>query len=180
LLRRHFAPRSVFRLQFGSTVLTRCRQVIYDLVQLDQSQLFALKETILTALDHSQAGPKAIQTQLSLAVSALALQLIQWTEPIQNIIQRYSHNPAAVPLLLEFLRVLPEEINGNTKIPVSVSIFNPSRLRLYQTDGTWKDSDFRVRSVSLLTDNAAQVLQLLVLYAQAPGEFGGFMRSYVG
>lgn len=67
-------------------------------------------------------GPKTITVQLCLALSAFALQFPGWqSTAVQSIIDKLGHNPATVPTLLEFLTVLPEEVNGNSKIPVTVS-----------------------------------------------------------
>jgi len=42
------------------------------------------------------------------------------------MIDTFGSDPAAVPVLLQFLTLLPEEIDSNTRIPVTV------RLRLYE------------------------------------------------
>jgi len=39
------------------------------------------------------------------------------------MIDSFGSNPAAVPALLQFLTLLPEEIDSNTRIPVTVSYF---------------------------------------------------------
>jgi transportin-3 len=59
--------------------------------------------------------------QLCLSLAGLALQFPGWRTPVQDMIDKFGQNPIYVPTLLEFLSVLPEEINGNTKIPISVS-----------------------------------------------------------
>jgi len=61
--------------------------------------------------------------QLSLAVIGLALQVPSWEQPVQTLIEKFGPNPTTVPTLLEFLTLLPEEVNGNVKIPISVSQF---------------------------------------------------------
>jgi len=43
------------------------------------------------------------------------------------MIDTFGSDPAAVPVLLQFLTLLPEEIDSNTRIPVTV------RSRLYDT-----------------------------------------------
>lgn len=60
-------------------------------------------------------------TQLCLALSGLALQLPEWERVVQNMYDMFGTDPATVPVLLEFLTVFPEELSGNSKIPVSVS-----------------------------------------------------------
>ena len=39
------------------------------------------------------------------------------------MIETFGRNPASVPALLQFLTVLPEEINGNFRIPITVSLW---------------------------------------------------------
>jgi hypothetical protein len=50
------------------------------------------------------------------------------------LIESYGKNPSMVPVLLQFLTVLPEELYSNTKIPVTVSwaqFHRPSPLLKY-------------------------------------------------
>lgn len=75
----------------------------------------------MAALQTYHAGPRTIIVQLCLAVAGLALQLPAWENPVQSMIQAFGSNPATVPVLLQFLTILPEELNTNTRIPVIVS-----------------------------------------------------------
>lgn len=98
-------------------------QVTYDLHQLDSSFLPSLRDTIVAALETFANGPKTIVVQLSLALSGLAIQFPAWQDvAVSTMIEGFGRNPTTVPVLLEFLTVLPEELNGNAKIPVNVSI----------------------------------------------------------
>lgn len=81
----------------------------------------SLRDTLLAALLHYKGGPKVIQTQLCLALAGFALQVSQWENPVQSLLNDFGRDPDMVPTLLEFLAVLPEEVNGNQKIPISVS-----------------------------------------------------------
>lgn len=94
----------------------------YDLHQVDQPNLLPLRDTLLTALERYHTGPRTIVVQLSLAIAGLALQLPAWENVVQDLIDLFGRNPATVPTLLEFLTLLPEELNSNTKIPISVSM----------------------------------------------------------
>ncbi|KAH7910876.1 armadillo-type protein [Hygrophoropsis aurantiaca] len=125
-------------------------KVTYDLHQVDPSNLLPLRDTLVTALQSYHTGPKTIITQLCLAISGLALQLPSWDNPLQTMIEGFGQNPATVPVLLQFLAVLPEELAGNTRIPVT-------------------DDDYRERSAKILTANSKQVLDLLSMYIQASG-----------
>lgn len=87
---------------------------------MDISNLPALRDTLVAALEKYHAGPRALLVQLCLALSGLALQLPAWANPVQDMIDTFGRNPATVPTLLQFLTVLPEELTGNTRIPVTV------------------------------------------------------------
>jgi transportin-3 len=84
--------------------------------------LLALRDTLLAALDRFHLGPKNIIVQLSLAISGFALQVLQWENPVQTMIETFGRNPATVPALLQFLALLPEELYSNTRIPITVSL----------------------------------------------------------
>lgn len=100
-------------------------QVTYDLSQVDPGNLKSLRDTLLSALKMYQSGPRNIIIQLCLAIAALAMQLPSWTDAVQTMIDSLGRNPATVPTLLQFLTLLPEEVNGNHKIPVTVIIILP-------------------------------------------------------
>ncbi|KAG1757672.1 armadillo-type protein [Suillus lakei] len=125
-------------------------KVTYDLHQVDPSNLLPLRDTLVSALERYQSGPKTIIIQLCLALSGLALQLPTWDNALQSIVETFGANPATVPVLLQFLTILPEEVSGNTRIPVT-------------------DDEYRERSAKLLSDNSGQVLELLSMYLQATG-----------
>lgn len=90
---------------------------------MDTADVFRLRDTLVTALETYHAGPRTIMVQLCLAISGLALQLPQWEDPVHNMIDSFGRNPTAVPALLQFLTILPEELCTNTKIPVTVSVY---------------------------------------------------------
>jgi len=51
------------------------------------------------------------------------------------MIEAFGRNPASVPALLQFLTVLPEEINGNFRIPITVSLWSYTRNQVAFADG---------------------------------------------
>ncbi len=127
-------------------------KITFDLEQVPRPQRVALRDTLLTALSAYASGPRVIQTQLSLALSGLALQLdeSEWPTVVPAMIERYGSNPETVPILLEFLTVLPEEVITNHRIPV--------------------DNDFyHTRCHFLLSAAAPEILKLLSMYVQAQG-----------
>lgn len=100
-----------------ATLLTLA-QVTYDLHQLGHSDLLPLRNTLILALEKYKVGPRTIITQLCLAISGLALQDPEWRDVIDTMNVTFGNAPT---VLLEFLKVLPEELTGNTKLPLTVS-----------------------------------------------------------
>ncbi|KAI0053348.1 ARM repeat-containing protein [Auriscalpium vulgare] len=125
-------------------------KVTYDLHQVDPDNLFSLRDTIIAALEHYKIGPRTILVQLCLALSGLALQMPTWSGAVEGLIESYGQDASMVPVLLQFLTLLPEELTGNTKIPVT-------------------DQDYKERAELLLTANASRVLDILSIYIRAPG-----------
>lgn len=95
-------------------------QVTYDLNQVEPANLMSLRDTLLTTLQMYHTGPRTIIVQLCLAISGLALQLPGWSNAVDTMIDTFGRNPVTVPTLLQFLTLLPEELNTNNKIPVTV------------------------------------------------------------
>ncbi|XP_064490151.1 transportin-3-like [Ornithodoros turicata] len=55
-----------------------------------------------------------IVTQLSLAMADLALQMATWKTPVVDLISRFGSSTVHLPVLLEVLTVLPEEVNSRS------------------------------------------------------------------
>ncbi|KAF7306845.1 hypothetical protein MIND_00476700 [Mycena indigotica] len=126
-------------------------KVTYDLSQVDPANLPGFRDSLVTALEQHHTGPRTIIVQLCLAIAGLALQFPAWSpDAVSFMITHFGRNPASVPVLLQFLALLPEEINNNHRIPIT-------------------DDEYMERVNQLLTYNAEQVLDLLVMYLQAPG-----------
>lgn len=118
-------------------------QVTYDLHQVDVAQRFGLRDTLVTALERFATGPKTIITQICLAIAGLALQLPTWENPVQDLIDSFGQKPATVPALLQFLSLLPEELNSNTRIPITV------RLALSLFDIVTTNTGYRMTTTEL-------------------------------
>jgi hypothetical protein len=98
-------------------------KVVYDLNQLSAAQLPLLRDTLVSALQRFSGGPRNILVQICLAISGLAMQMNEWAPmAVQNLIDTLGTVPASVPGLLQFLAVLPDDVNTNTRIPISVSL----------------------------------------------------------
>jgi transportin-3 len=87
---------------------------------VDETNLPGLKTTLLASLQRYHSGPRNIIIQLCLALAALALQYPGCHDVFQTMVDSFGRNPATVPVLLQFLTVLPDELN-NTRIPITVS-----------------------------------------------------------
>jgi transportin-3 len=133
---------------------------------MDSLDLLPLRDTLLTALERYNTGPKNILVQLCLAISGLALQLPTWENAVQTMIDSFGRNPSTVPTLLQFLTLLPEELNGNTRIPITVSLLG-SADSLDSLHA--QDEEYRERAAQLLSANATPVVDLLAMYVQATG-----------
>ncbi|KAE8269860.1 hypothetical protein A4X09_0g2469 [Tilletia walkeri] len=125
-------------------------KVVYDLDQVPTTSLPSLRDTLLDALEAYGAGPRVLQTQVALALSALALQMKEWQHVIPSLVERFGSNPAMVPALLELLTVLPEEIVTNHRIPVD-------------------ELTYHHRVSEILSAQVDDVLKVLSLYATAKG-----------
>ncbi|KAJ6621643.1 armadillo-type protein [Mycena sp. CBHHK59/15] len=113
-------------------------KVTYDLHQVDPANLPSFRDTLIAALERYHDGPRTIIVQLCLAIAGLALQLPSWTNAVQDMIDSFGRNPATVPTLLQFLTILPEELNNNHRIPIT-------------------DDEYGERASYLLTANSKQV-----------------------
>ena len=86
-----------------------------------------------------------------MALSNLALQVLEWKNVVEEMVSIFgqSENSLSMTCLLEFLKVLPEELSD-----------------LRGTSLT--DEEFRMRTAELLEQNNKKVLQLLVTYVHTP------------
>ncbi|KAI9592476.1 armadillo-type protein [Syncephalis fuscata] len=126
------------------------KKITYDLHQLDTAARLSLRDALLMQLAQYKTGPTVLITQICLALAALAMQLPEWTDVIPQMIKLYGSDAESASCLLEFITILPEEINGNHRIPIT-------------------DDEFNERSRVLLSDSASEVFRLLVLYMQNSG-----------
>ncbi len=96
------------------------QKIEFDLSQLDDTNKESLKNTLLNLLYEFRAGPKPMITQLCLALADLAIQMLNWKDPVCDMIDSLHQNPEMVGILLEFLLLLPEEMSFNRKIDIDV------------------------------------------------------------
>jgi len=96
-------------------------QVTYDISELDSPSLVSLRSSLLSAFRiFSVPGNRPILIQVCLALADLAVQMMEWTDVVHGLIEEFGKEVEMVPALLDFLRVLPEEV-ANPKITITVS-----------------------------------------------------------
>lgn len=95
-------------------------------------------------------GPRPILIALCVALATLALQMSDWNTVLQDMTNALSSSPTTWNALLQFISVLPEEINESRKMSLT-------------------EEQMQSRIEQLLTGNADQVLQLLSAYTQQAG-----------
>jgi transportin-3 len=85
---------------------------------LAAAEQLALRDTLLVLFAHlvaaasSPNASRAVLKQLCMALTSLAIQLDAWADPIADVSNALAANPEMTSILLEFLKVLPQELNG--------------------------------------------------------------------
>lgn len=79
-----------------------------------------LRDSLLELLRTYSKGPKPIRTQLSVALANLAIQMLSWKDVLPFIVSTLGTNPDSVACFLEFLHVLPQELDEGRKINLGV------------------------------------------------------------
>ncbi|KAN0063147.1 Nuclear import receptor [Thecaphora frezii] len=127
-------------------------KITFDMDQVPPSARAQLRDTLLHALTLYTSGPRVIQTQISLSLSALALQMPEsdWPRVVPSMIEKFGGSAETVGTLLEFLTVLPEEVITNHRIAID-------------------NEQYHIRVQSLLSEPAPDILKTLSMYIQAPG-----------
>lgn len=116
---------------------------MYDLSQVPQELLHQLKGSVLQLLAiYSNESDRLIRTQLCLTLAHLSLQYLEWQGAMNEISTFLSSKPEYMPALLEFFKVLPEELSETNKSALT-------------------DEEFNSRSADLITHNVENVLLFL-------------------
>ncbi|KAK7757723.1 Nuclear import receptor [Diatrype stigma] len=132
---------------FAATTLKG--KITYDLsTQVPVAGLPALRSQILALLKQYAAGPKPIRVQLCVCLAHLAIQMKDWKDVLPLVVSSLGNEAESHACILDFLRVLPEEVTEGRKI-------------------TLTEEELSQRTSELLADNAPQVVQLLITYAQS-------------
>ncbi|KAI1400383.1 ARM repeat-containing protein [Hypoxylon fuscum] len=130
---------------FAATTLRG--KITYDLqTQVPTSAVLAVRTQLLDLLKRYAPGPKPIRVQLCVCLAILAIQMQDWKDVLSVVVSTLGDESHAC--ILDFLRVLPEEVTEGRKI-------------------TLTDEELSARTTELLEQNAPQVVQLLINYAHS-------------
>ncbi|KAG0141932.1 hypothetical protein CROQUDRAFT_67819 [Cronartium quercuum f. sp. fusiforme G11] len=106
-------------------------KITFDLEQLSPPHRLQLRDSLLNALTEFATGPaKIILVQLCLSLADLALQLPEWPTVVGDMTEKFGKSPETVPILLEFLTVLPQEVLGNHRIKITNQWSSPQASQL--------------------------------------------------
>lgn len=78
----------------------------------------ALRDSVLNLLVAFAPGPRPIQTQLCVCLASLAIQMVTWKDVLATVGAALGNS--AGDCVLEFLKILPEEVTEGRKINLSV------------------------------------------------------------
>lgn len=93
-------------------------QLIFDLDQIPRSSLPEFRDSLLSLLATFGNGPRPIRTQLCVCLANLAIQMTEWKEPLRLV--GSSLSAVGGDCVLEFLKILPEEVTEGRKINLTV------------------------------------------------------------
>lgn len=91
---------------------------MFDLDQLPAESVLALRDSVLSLLVAYASGARPIQTQLCVCLASLAIQMTGWKDVLATV--GTTLGGASGDCVLEFLRILPEEVTEGRKINLSV------------------------------------------------------------
>lgn len=132
---------------FAATTLKG--KITFDLTtQVRPADLPELRNQILLLLKKFAPGPRPVRIQLCVCLAILAIQLTEWKDVLATVVAALGTDVESHACILDFLRILPEEVTEGRKITLS-------------------EEELADRTRELLGDNAEQVIQLLTSYAQS-------------
>ncbi|KAE8450515.1 hypothetical protein EG329_006246 [Mollisiaceae sp. DMI_Dod_QoI] len=131
---------------FAATTLRG--KITYDVSQIPADALPALRNQVLELLKSFATGPRPIRVQLCVCLAILAIQMTGWKDVVPMVVSTLGNDAESHACILDFLKVLPEEVTEGRKINLT-------------------EDELQRRTKELLGDNAALVVQLLISYAQS-------------
>ncbi|KAI5918622.1 exportin 1-like protein [Camillea tinctor] len=132
---------------FAATTLRG--KITFDLsTQVPAAEHLAVRTQLLALLKLYAPGPRPIRVQLCVCLAILAIQMKDWKDVLPVVVSSLGNDVESHACILDFLRVLPEEVTEGRKI-------------------TLTEDELSQRTTELLGDNAPQVVQLLMNYAHS-------------
>ncbi|KAI1432015.1 exportin 1-like protein [Xylaria sp. CBS 124048] len=132
---------------FAATTLKG--KITFDLqIQVPPNEILVVRNQVLELLQLYAPGPKPIRVQLCVCLAILAIQMKDWKDVLPVVVSSLGNRVESHACILDFLRVLPEEVTEGRKI-------------------TLTEDELTQRTTELLQDNAREVVQLLINYAQS-------------
>lgn len=131
---------------FAATTLRG--KITYDVGQIPADALPALRNQVLELLKSFATGPRPIRIQLCVCLAILAIQMTGWKDVVPMVVSTLGNDADSHACILDFLKVLPEEVTEGRKINLT-------------------EDELQQRTQELLGDNATLVVQLLISYAQS-------------
>ncbi|KAK2630446.1 hypothetical protein QTJ16_001266 [Diplocarpon rosae] len=131
---------------FAATTLRG--KITYDVTQIPIDALPSLRDQVLELLKIFATGPRPIRIQLCVCLAILAIQMTSWKDVVPMIVNVLGNAPESHACVLDFLKVLPEEVTEGRKINLT-------------------EDELQQRTQELLGENASTVVHLLMQYAQS-------------
>lgn len=99
----------------------RLPQITYDLAtQVPATEHAAVRTQLLGLLKLYAPGPKPIRVQLCVCLAILAIQMLEWKDVLPLVVSSLGEQPESHACILDFLRVLPEEVTEGRRTNLSV------------------------------------------------------------
>lgn len=76
------------------------------------------------------SGPRPIRTQLCVCIASLAVQMLSWKDVLSTVGAAVGSGSDGGDAMLDFLRILPEEVTEGRKVNLSVcsTVQHPMRI----------------------------------------------------
>jgi len=115
-------------------------QITYDVNQIPTEALPSLRNQVLALLGSFATGPRPIRIQLCVCLAILAIQMTEWKDVVSTIVSTLGDNADSHACILDFLKVLPEEVTGGRKINLTVCGPSHTILRESTTAFSWREN----------------------------------------
>ena len=79
-----------------------------------------MRNQLLELLQLYAPGPKPIRVQLCVCLAILAIQMTDWKDVLAVVVSSLGNQVESHACILDFLRVLPEEVTEGRKITLTV------------------------------------------------------------